>query len=151
MSCRAEIPLRRTITLGLLLALWFILAIRDVEAQPINESHWQAHANARLKSIYERGEYRAKKFQPTWRSDSSGLVLDGVDPTTMKPVQWFHDARSGERRILGMDEKNADSNAKSRSSEGRFRIESRAEKLVAVDPENQTEILLVSNLSLIHI
>jgi dipeptidyl-peptidase-4 len=147
MSCRAEIPLRRTITLGLLLALWFILAIRDVEAQPINESHWQAHANARLKSIYERGEYRAKKFQPTWRSDSSGLVLDGVDPTTMKPVQWFHDARSGERRILGMDEKNADSNAKSRSSEGRFRIESRAEKLVAVDPENQTEILLVSNTS----
>jgi dipeptidyl-peptidase-4 len=147
MSCRAEIPLRRTITLGLLLALWFILAIRNVDAQPINESHWQAHANARLKSIYERGEYRAKKFQPTWRSDSSGLVLDGVDPTTMKPVQWFHDARSGERRILGTEERNADPNTKRPSSQSGFRLESRASKLVAVDPKNQTEILLVSNAS----
>jgi len=147
MSCRAEIPLRRTITLGLLLALWFILAIRDVEAQPINESNWQAHANARLKSIYERGEYRAKKFQPTWRSDSSGLVLDGVDPTTMKPVQWFQDARSGEKRILGIEESNADLQEKRRSSQGLLRIESRAAKLVAVDPENQKEILLVSNVS----
>lgn len=147
MSCRAEIPLRRTITLGLLLALWFILAIRDVDAQSINESNWQAHANARLKSIYERGEYRAKKFQPTWRSDSSGLVLDGVDPTTMKPVQWFHDTRSGERRILGTEERTADPNTKRTSSQSGFRLESRASKLVAVDPKNQTEILLVSNAS----
>lgn len=147
MSCRAEIPLRRTITLGLLLALWFILAIRDVDAQSIDESIWQAHANARLKSIYERGEYRAKKFQPTWRSDSSGLVLDGVDPTNMKPVQWFHDARSGERRILGTEERTADPNAKRLSSQSGFRLVSRASKLVAVDPKNQTEILLVSNAS----
>ena len=147
MSCRAEIPLRRTITLGLLLALWFILAIRDVDAQSIDESIWQAHANARLKSIYERGEYRAKKFQPTWRSDSSGLVLDGVDPTTMKPVQWFHDTRLGERRILGTEERTADPNAKRPSSQSGFRLESRASKLVAIDPKNQTEILLVSNAS----
>ena len=147
MSCRAEINLRRTFTLGLLLALWFILAIRDVDAQSIHESNWQAHANARLKSIYERGEYRAKKFQPTWRSDSSGLVLDGVDPTTMKPVQWFHDARSGERRILGTEERTADPNAKRPSSQSGFRLESRTSKLVAVDPKNQTEILLVSNAS----
>jgi dipeptidyl-peptidase-4 len=134
-------------TFGLLLTLSFVLAVRDVDAQPVQESHWQAHANARLKSIYDRGEYRAKKFQPTWRSDSSGFSIEGLDPTTMKPVRWFHDARSGERKILASEELNVDSQEKLRSSQGIFRLESRAEKLVAVDPENQREILLVSNAS----
>ena len=147
MGRNVEITLHRSMTHALLLSLSFLLTLHDAVAQSIDESHWQAHANARLKSIYERGEYRAKKFQPTWRSDSSGLVLDGVDPTTMKPVQWFHDARSGERRILGTEERNADPNAKRPSSQGDFRLESRASKLVAVDPKNQTEILLVSNAS----
>ncbi len=147
MSCRVEITLRRTMTFGLLLTLSFVLAVRDVDAQPVQESHWQAHANARLKSIYDRGEYRAKKFQPTWRSDSSGFSIEGLDPTTMKPVRWFHDARSGERKILASEELNVDSQEKLRSSQGIFRLESRAEKLVAVDPENQREILLVSNAS----
>jgi dipeptidyl-peptidase-4 len=134
-------------TFGLLLTLSFVLAVRDVDAQPVQESHWQAHANARLKSIYDRGEYRAKKFQPTWRSDSSGFSIEGLDPTIMKPVRWFHDARSGERKILASEELNVDSQEKLRSSQGIFRLESRAEKLVAVDPENQREILLVSNAS----
>ena len=147
MGRNVEITLHRSMTHALLLSLSFLLTLHDAVAQSIDESHWQAHANARLKSIYERGEYRAKKFQPTWRSDSSGLVLDGVDPTTMKPVQWFHDARSGERRILGTEERNADPNAKRPSSQGDFRLESRASKLVAVDPKNQTEIVLVSNAS----
>ncbi len=147
MGRNVKITLCRTITLMLLLSLSFLLTVHDLVAQSFDESNWQAHANARLKSIYERGEYRVKQFQPTWRSDSSGLVLDGVDPTTMKPVQWFHDARSGERKILEMDERKADPNAKRRSSQGGFRLESRASKLVAVDPKNQTEILLVSNAS----
>lgn len=147
MSCRVEITLRRTMTFGLLLTLSYVLAVRDVAAQTIAESNWQAHANARLKSIYDRGDYRAKKFQPTWRSDSSGFSIEGLDPTTMKPVRWFHDARSGERKILASEELNVDSQEKLRSSQGIFRLESRAEKLVAVDSENQKEILLVSNTS----
>lgn len=145
MSRSIEFLLRPTITLVLLLVFSFLMPAHDLEAQSIHASNWQAHADARLKSIYDRGEFRAKKFQPTWLSDSSGFVIEGVDPVTMKPVQWFHDARSGEKKILGSDEKNADSADKRRSSPNRFRLESRASKLVAVDPETQKEILLVSN------
>ena len=88
-------------------SLNFLLAGGDLSAQTSLDSNWQNRTEARLKAIYDRGEFRAKNYRPTWLSDSSGFVTEEVDPNTKKATQWFHEARSGERRAWKPDAKTA--------------------------------------------
>ncbi len=111
------------------------------------EPSWRSHAEARLKAIYERGEFRAKKFQPTWLKDSSGFVIEESDAKTNKSNRWFYDVQSGERRALRPDEEIPEQSNKRRASRGTVRLESRASKLVIVDLENKEKTVLVSNAS----
>jgi dipeptidyl-peptidase-4 len=122
-----------------------LTADRDLVAQTLTDSSWQHRAEARLKAIYDRGEFRAKNFQPTWLRDSSGIVVDEVDPNTTKPSLWFYDAITGERRAASSNDKVLDSNNGGRSSNGAIRIESRDSKLFAIDQKNRTESLLATN------
>lgn len=139
---------RLAASLRLVLFLAVIAAPYHLSAQTNNDnSGWRDHAEARLKGIYDRGEFRAKKFQPTWLKDSSGIVIEEIDPDTKKPTRWFYDARSGERRSLGPDEEVPEQDNKRRSSHGTLRLESRASKLVTVDHENQEKTVLASNSS----
>jgi dipeptidyl-peptidase-4 len=133
------------VLLTLILTFFTLTADRDLVAQTAHDSSWQNHAEARLKAIYDRGEFRAKIFQPTWLSDSSGIVVDEIDPITKKPTPWFYDARTGERRAASTDDKVLDSNNGGRSSRGAVRIESRDAKLLAIDQKNSKEILLATN------
>lgn len=88
-----------------LASLCIFLQSGEVAAQSPVDSSWQAHAEARLNAIYDRGEFRAKSFRPTWLPDSSGFVMEEADPQIKQTTHWFYDARSGERRVLKPDEK----------------------------------------------
>ena len=46
--------------------------LKVLAAQPIRDDDWQKLASARLKGIYDRGEFRAKTFQAEWLADSTG-------------------------------------------------------------------------------
>jgi len=140
---------RELATLTLLCAatsLFVMFAARDLQAQPSDDSNWKSKAEARLTAIYDRGEFRAKNYRPTWLSDSSGFVGEEVDPNTKKATQWFHEARSGERRAWKSDEKPPGSDERRLSPKGTHRLVTRDAKLLSVDLENRKETLLASSL-----
>ncbi|MCC6507851.1 MAG: DPP IV N-terminal domain-containing protein [Pirellulaceae bacterium] len=121
-------------------------AADDVAAQTIDhDASWQVEADIRLKAIYDRGEFRAKNYRPTWLNDSSGFVIEETDADTQKLTRWFHNARTGERRVWGADEKLPESSDVRQSQHGTYRLEARDSKLLSVDQATQKEIVLVSN------
>lgn len=116
-----------------------------VAQQTANESSWPTHVEARLKAIYDRSEFRAKNFQPKWLSDSTGFVVDEVDSNTKESTKWFYDTTASERRPTSPDDQVSDSSNGRPTSFGTWRIESRDSNLVAIDKENQKEVVLASN------
>jgi dipeptidyl-peptidase-4 len=113
--------------------------------QTADDAVWRSFAESRLKSIYDRSEFRPKNFQPNWLSDSSGFVVEEVDPKTNEPTTWFYDASTGERRSALEKEKASDFSSRKRLSEEPLRLESRDTRLVAIAPGKQQEIVLASN------
>ena len=67
------------------------------QAQSLRDLSWQQETEFRLKAIYERGEFRPKKFQAQWLIDSSGYTVQEQDPKTDKMISAIYDARTGER------------------------------------------------------
>lgn len=121
-----------------------LLQPRDLPAQTVPDSNWQATAEARLKAIHDRGEFRAKIYQPTWLSDSSGFVVEEADAATGKPIQWFYDVTTGARRAWESDGKQLVQKSSGLLVHGTRRLEARRDKVVAVDKGNQQETILVS-------
>ncbi len=71
-----------------------IVAVPDVRGQTSKE------AESRLRAIYERQEFRAKRFRADWLDDSSGYtVLESV-PGAHEKVLARYDAASGKRTVL---------------------------------------------------
>ena len=126
-----------TAHLSFLLAFAVLLVVqtpaRNVLAQTASTANWQTQTETRLKSIYDRGEFRAKNFRPTWLGDSSGCVVEEV----------FYQASTGEQRPATTQEKKpTDETLAKRDS---IRIESRNGKLLAINRKDEAEIVLVTN------
>lgn len=117
---------------------------QEATAQSKTPPAWPEQTEARLKAIYDRGEFRAQGFQPAWRSDSSGFVLTEVDPNTNQETSWFYDARTGERRAEQASDQAADAENEVGTDRPRLRFETREGKLVAIDRQDQSETLLVT-------
>ena len=64
-------------------------------AQAAEESSWQKDTEARLRAIYERGEFRGRRFQAEWLPDSSGYVVGERDPETEQPEAGPFELRVG--------------------------------------------------------
>lgn len=114
--------------------------LRDLPAQET----WYATAESRLKAIYERGEFRAKAFRPTWLSDSSGFVVEEPGPASGKQAQWFHDVTTGARSVWESDGKLLAQKDLSLAIHGTRRLEARRDRIVVVDQSNPLETILVS-------
>ncbi len=139
------LPVNQPVAAWSLLLLAALTAQRST-AQTSTDSTWQSRAEPRLKSIYERGEYRAKNLQPRWLNDGSGLVVDQVEPGSQEKVTWFYDSKTGERRSATLEEKEtAAKPARSATVHGELKLEARAGKLLAVHRENKSEITLASS------
>ncbi len=129
-----------------LLPLMFaLLTAGTSSAQTARDSPWQSHAEPRIKGIYERGEFRAKSFRPKWLSDSSGFLLDEVDPSTSNQTTWFFDATTGMRRSATSDEVVARSDGERPSVDPEFQLEARDDKLIAVSRKNNGETTLATS------
>lgn len=124
--------------------LGVLFTSRDLPAQTSHDNNWQGMAEARLKAIYDRGEFRAKNPQAAWLSDSSGFIVAEVDPNTRKRTQWFHEARTGERRAWTPDEALPDANRRLPSPKGTYQLVIQRTKLLAVDEKNRIETLLAT-------
>ncbi|MDP1562869.1 MAG: DPP IV N-terminal domain-containing protein [Pirellulaceae bacterium] len=134
--------------LAVLVAIYLaVLGAATLNAQTATDVSWQSHAEARLQAIYNRGEFSAKRVQPKWLSDSSGFLLDEVDPITKEVATWFYDAQTCERRSATDNQKNENSNCRRQRSKSNneFELKTRGGNLFAVHRENQSETSLVTS------
>jgi len=80
------------------------LAISDVHSQMAPEALLK-EAESRFHAIYDREEFRAKRFQAEWLPDSSGYtVLESV-PDAKEKVRARYDVASGQRTVLDSAQK----------------------------------------------
>jgi len=130
--------------LGAFASIAILLNPCNLPAQTVQTSSWQATAEARLKAIYDRGEFRPRAYRPTWLRDNSGFVVVHNDPATGKPTQWFHDVTTGARVVWESDGKQLVQKDSGHLVHGTRRLEARRNKIVAVDQSNQQETVLIS-------
>ncbi|MEY4568283.1 MAG: Prolyl tripeptidyl peptidase precursor, partial [Planctomycetota bacterium] len=128
----------------LILLLHTAITVRNTFGQSGNESTWQNHAEPRIKSIYDRGDFRANNFRPQWLDDSSGFLIEETDPVAKTQTTWFYEVKSGGRRTATEDEKLSSSNNRRNSTASKLKLETRGKKLVAINSEDQSEITLLS-------
>lgn len=121
-----------------------MVVVQDLPAQSPGGLNWQGKAVERLKAIYDRGEFRAKNYRPTWLSDSSGFVTREQEKNAKEPTYWFHDAKSGERRVWKPDGKLPNSDDRQLSPQGTHRLIIRGDKLLSANLKNGKETLLAS-------
>ncbi len=76
----------------------------NVKAQSSLDASWRSETEARLKAIYERGEFRPQKFQADWLTDSSGYTVQERDPKTDKMIKAAYDVQTGQRTELKFEE-----------------------------------------------
>ncbi|MFM2217013.1 MAG: Prolyl tripeptidyl peptidase precursor, partial [Planctomycetota bacterium] len=141
------LPFRRTslVKAIFLLQVFTVVATKAAFAQSATDSTWQTFAEPRLKSIYDRGDFRPKNVQPKWLSDNSGFLIGDTDQSSKKRMTWFYDAKTGERRSATEDEVSANSTVEQRSIDGEFELKASDGKLSSVNRENKTEITLASS------
>ena len=58
-----------------------------VSAQAVGRTGWLAEAEPRIREIYERGEFRGRRFEAEWLPDSSGYVVTRVDSATQEKTR----------------------------------------------------------------
>lgn len=83
---------------------WFLIGLlmltvsaETAFAQPNLQNAWQDEVQARLRAIYERGQWRAKRFEAQWLPDSSGyLVTERQEGSNQDVVRFYH-VESGEQ------------------------------------------------------
>ncbi len=116
----------------------------ELLAQVAFDKNWQETAEARMKAIYDRGEFRAKGFRPTWLSDSSGFVVEEPNPATDMPVTWFYNVMTGNRVVWESDSKSLVQEGTAKFVFGTRRLEVRRNRIVAIDQSNRQETILVT-------
>ena len=57
-------------------------------------------AESRLRTIYEHGEFRAKRLRANWLSEGSGYTVPEQVPEATEPAVVQYDAAGGERTVL---------------------------------------------------
>lgn len=71
----------------------------ELYAQSVNDSKL-SDAEARLRAIYERREFRARRPRPEWQSDSAGYTVRERRPSDNRQELVRYDVASGERSVL---------------------------------------------------
>ena len=83
--------------LTLVIAAFLLGGLTDLHAQQMPEPWIDGTAKARLRSVYELGQFRAKGFSARWSKDSRGYSVQERDPRTKKTISVYYDVRTGEK------------------------------------------------------
>lgn len=106
----------------------------DARAQDASwqDTSWQDAATKRLRSIYDRNDFRVPAVEPEWLADSSAYKLREKDAETNKSVVAQYDVATGERSIVEKAEKK-----RHLSPDGTRIIEARNRKVVVRDVDGK--------------
>ena len=78
------------------------VATADIPAVPRQTAHEALlkEAESRFRAIYERDEFRPRRFQAEWLPDSSGYTVLESAPEAKEQVRARYDVASGQRTVL---------------------------------------------------
>jgi dipeptidyl-peptidase-4 len=82
-----------------LIAIIGTSAVGDVRAQKSQEPILR-EAESRLHAIYDRDEFRPKRFRADWLPDTSGYTILESVPDSSERVMVRYDAATGKRTVL---------------------------------------------------
>jgi len=121
-----------------------ITAVSDIYGQTAKEKILE-EAESRLRAIYERGEYRAKRFRADWLSDSSGYTVMEPVPDTNERVLVRYDTASGKRTVLDSSQRAEADGSEKISPDGRSVLYSDKGNLYVRDLHSNRKIPLTKN------
>ncbi len=101
-------------------------------------------AESRLRAIYERGEFRAKRFRANWLADSSGYTVVEQDPGGERVLVRYN-AASGKRTVLDSPQKEKPDRSGRVSPDGKSVIYSDRGNLYVRDLHGDRKIPLTKN------
>jgi dipeptidyl-peptidase-4 len=90
----------------------------DVRAQTSRESLFK-ETESRLRAIYDRDEFRPKRFRGDWLSDSSGYTVSESVPDAKEQVLARYDVASGKRTVLDSPQRPTADGSEDVSPDGR--------------------------------
>lgn len=93
------------------------IAIPNVRSQTAHEALLN-QAESRLRAIYERDEFRPKRFRAEWHADSSGYTVSESVPGTKEKVRASYEVASGQRTVLSDSERKPSSGPGQSSPDG---------------------------------
>ena len=109
------------------------LGIGALHAQITTEKSWQASAEPQLRAIYERGEFRGKKFDAEWLPDSSGYLVAEKDPKTNESIRVRYDVRTGNRIEPASTNEGQSNLRRMQSADGKYILEFQGRNLFVRD------------------
>jgi len=128
----------------LLIGIVGTIAVPDIHAQTSQESILK-EAASRLRAIYEREEFRAKKFRADWLSDSSGYTVLEPVPGLEERALVRYDAASGKRTVLDSPQRTEADGSERISPDGRSVLYSHKGNLYVRDLHSDQKIPLTKN------
>jgi dipeptidyl-peptidase-4 len=109
---------------------------------PTSQTLLLEEAESRLRAIYDRDEFRAKRFRADWLPDSSGYTVRESGAEGKGQVLVRHDAASGKRTVLGGAQKAVPNRAGNVSPDDQRVLFSERGNLYARDVRNGRKIRL---------
>lgn len=95
-NCHGNRRMKHSLLLAPSLAVLLLNGLADLHAQQMPKPWVDGTTLARLRSVYDHGDFRAKEFSAKWSADSTGYSVQERDPRTKKTVSVHYDVRSGE-------------------------------------------------------
>ncbi len=121
-----------------------IVGVPDVRGQTSRELILK-EADSRLRAVYDRGEFRAKRFRADWLSDSSGYTILEPVPGAEERVLVRYDAASGKRTVLDSPQREEAGRSDKISPDGRSVLYSDRGNLYVRDLRGDRKIPLTKN------
>ncbi|MFW6114382.1 MAG: DPP IV N-terminal domain-containing protein [bacterium] len=133
------------------LSVTLLLLIGAVVSVTASDAHARAKRGAildgvesRLRAIYDRNEFRAKRLQANWLPDSSGYTVRESDPDKEKQVLVRYDVESGKRTVVESPQEGKSDNI---SPDGQHTVVSELGNLYVRHVDNGTKIQLTRTAS----
>ncbi len=131
-------------SLLLVLALTQAVHSTPLRAQPSTE-HLVTHAESRFRAIYDRDEFRPKRFQAEWLPDSSGYTVLEPAPDGKETVRALYDVVTGKRSVLDGSQPGGPRRFTNRSPDGTREVVTEQGNLHVREIEGDRRIPLTSS------
>jgi len=121
-----------------------IVAVPDIRGQTSKELILK-EAESRLRAVYDRGEFRAKRFRADWLPDGSGYTVLEPVPGANRQVLVRYDAASGKRTLLDSPQREEADRSNNISPDGQHILYSDQGNLYVRDLRSDRTIPLTKN------